>query len=76
MYDLNSLLPANSGWVVIDANAVNATQIVGYGNYNGNSTLGCRITDTDGDGLFSTGPLKIEALDPPPGYVESQRCPQ
>jgi probable HAF family extracellular repeat protein len=36
MQDLNSLIPANSGWTLIEANAINTSgQIVGYGNHNG-----------------------------------------
>ena len=36
MTDLNSLLPANSGWVLYDAQSINyAGQIVGTGWYNG-----------------------------------------
>jgi probable HAF family extracellular repeat protein len=36
MQDLNNLIPANSGWVLINANDVNDTgQITGYGTRNG-----------------------------------------
>jgi probable HAF family extracellular repeat protein len=36
MQDLNSLIPSNSGWVLINANAVNnAGQITGYGTKGG-----------------------------------------
>ena len=36
LIDLNTLLPANSGWVLESAQAVNdAGQIAGYGTYNG-----------------------------------------
>jgi hypothetical protein len=36
MIDLNSLLPAGSGWVLESADAINdAGQIVGYGSFNG-----------------------------------------
>jgi probable HAF family extracellular repeat protein len=36
MFDLNSLLPANSGWSLVSAQAINDIgQIVGYGNVNG-----------------------------------------
>jgi probable HAF family extracellular repeat protein len=39
MIDLNSLLPANSGWQLGQAIAINNEgQIVGYGLHNGNST--------------------------------------
>ena len=39
MIDLNSLLPAASGWVLQSASAVNdAGQIVGIGTYNGQTT--------------------------------------
>jgi probable HAF family extracellular repeat protein len=32
MQDLNTLIPANSGWVLVNANAINSVgQIVGYG---------------------------------------------
>jgi probable HAF family extracellular repeat protein len=38
MLDLNSLIPANSGWVLQSANAINDKgQIVGYGTLNGQS---------------------------------------
>jgi probable HAF family extracellular repeat protein len=38
-YDLNSLLPAGSGWELISASAINdAGQITGTGTYNGQST--------------------------------------
>jgi probable HAF family extracellular repeat protein len=36
MRDLNSLLPANSGWTLINASAINSVgQITGYGNHKG-----------------------------------------
>jgi probable HAF family extracellular repeat protein len=36
MQDLNSLIPSNSGWVLINANAINASgQITGYGTKGG-----------------------------------------
>jgi probable HAF family extracellular repeat protein len=36
MKDLNSLIPANSGWVLINANAINNVgQITGYGTKGG-----------------------------------------
>ena len=36
MYDLNSLIPGNSGWVLEAANSINdADEIVGYGTING-----------------------------------------
>ncbi len=36
MQDLNSLIPSNSGWVLINANAINALgQITGYGTKGG-----------------------------------------
>jgi probable HAF family extracellular repeat protein len=36
MRDLNSLIPANSGWVLISANAINRLgQITGYGTFKG-----------------------------------------
>jgi probable HAF family extracellular repeat protein len=36
MRDLNSLIPANSGWVLINANAINRLgQITGYGTFKG-----------------------------------------
>ena len=36
MQDLNTLIPANSGWVLINANAINNLgQITGYGTKNG-----------------------------------------
>jgi probable HAF family extracellular repeat protein len=36
MRDLNSLIPANSGWVLINANAINRLgQITGYGAFKG-----------------------------------------
>jgi probable HAF family extracellular repeat protein len=35
MKDLNNLIPADSGWVLINANAINASgQITGYGTKN------------------------------------------
>ena len=38
MQDLNSLISANSGWVLINANAINnAGQITGYGTKNGHN---------------------------------------
>jgi len=38
MQDLNNLIPANSGWVLINANAINATgQITGYGTKGGHN---------------------------------------
>jgi len=38
MRDLNSLIPANSGWVLINANAINRLgQITGYGTFNGHN---------------------------------------
>jgi probable HAF family extracellular repeat protein len=38
MQDLNNLIPANSGWVLINANAVNASgQITGYGTKGGHN---------------------------------------
>jgi len=38
MKDLNSLIPTNSGWVLINANAINNVgQITGYGNRNGHN---------------------------------------
>jgi hypothetical protein len=36
MTDLNSLLPANSGWILSNATGINDSgQIVGVGTYNG-----------------------------------------
>jgi len=38
MQDLNKLIPANSGWVLDEANGINdAGQIVGYGEFQGNT---------------------------------------
>jgi probable HAF family extracellular repeat protein len=38
MRDLNSLIPANSGWVLINANAINRLgQITGYGRFKGHN---------------------------------------
>ena len=38
MQDLNSLIPASSGWVLINANAINNVgQITGYGTKNGHN---------------------------------------
>jgi len=38
MRDLNHLIPANSGWVLINANAINSVgQITGYGTKNGHN---------------------------------------
>ena len=38
MRDLNSLIPANSGWTLINANAINNVgQITGYGSHNGHN---------------------------------------
>lgn len=38
MQDLNHLIPANSGWVLINANAINTVgQITGYGAKNGHN---------------------------------------
>lgn len=35
MIDLNTLLPANSGWHLVDATGINDDgQIIGWGNYN------------------------------------------
>jgi probable HAF family extracellular repeat protein len=36
IYDLNSCIPTNSGWVLVEANGINnASQIVGHGMLNG-----------------------------------------
>ena len=36
MYDLNNLIPANSGWTLVNASAINDLgQIVGNGLVNG-----------------------------------------
>jgi hypothetical protein len=36
MKDLNSLIPSNSGWVLINANSINTLgQITGYGTVGG-----------------------------------------
>jgi probable HAF family extracellular repeat protein len=36
MYDLNTLIPADSGWGLVNATAINdAGQITGWGGYNG-----------------------------------------
>ena len=38
MRDLNSLIPANSGWTLINASAINNVgQITGYGSHNGHN---------------------------------------
>jgi len=38
MFDLNNLIPANSGWLLQFANAINDQgQIVGQGTFNGQS---------------------------------------
>jgi probable HAF family extracellular repeat protein len=38
MQDLNNLIPANSGWVLVNANAINASgQITGYGTKGGHN---------------------------------------
>jgi probable HAF family extracellular repeat protein len=38
MQDLNNMIPANSGWVLINANAINASgEIVGYGTKGGHN---------------------------------------
>ena len=38
MLDLNNLIPANSGWLLQQATAINDQgQIVGYGTLNGQS---------------------------------------
>jgi probable HAF family extracellular repeat protein len=38
MQDLNKKIPTNSGWVLVNANAINATgQITGYGTKNGHN---------------------------------------
>jgi len=38
MRDLNSLIPANSGWTLINANSINNVgQITGYGSRNGHN---------------------------------------
>jgi probable HAF family extracellular repeat protein len=38
MQDLNDLIPANSGWVLVNANAINASgQITGYGIKGGHN---------------------------------------
>jgi probable HAF family extracellular repeat protein len=54
MYDLNRLLPSGSGWVLVDADGVNATQIAGLGLLNGQKRA-FRITITDPDGVFGKG---------------------
>lgn len=38
MQDLNNLIPASSGWVLVEANAINNTgQITGYGLKGGHN---------------------------------------
>jgi len=59
MYDLNTLIPANSGWVLIAASHINdAGQIVGVGLLNGN-LHGFLLTP-------SAGPAGIAASSPAP----------
>jgi probable HAF family extracellular repeat protein len=52
MYDLNTLLPPNSGWLLLQAVGINATQIVGQGQLNGQFH---HFQITDSDGVFSDG---------------------
>jgi probable HAF family extracellular repeat protein len=52
MYELNPLLPSGSGWSLISANGVNATQIAGAGYFNG-QVHAFQITDPDG--VFGNG---------------------
>jgi probable HAF family extracellular repeat protein len=59
--DLNTWLPANSGWVLSEGSAVNASQVAGTGVLNGQNRA-FLYTDTDGDGLFSTGPGVVTDL--------------
>jgi probable HAF family extracellular repeat protein len=48
MIDLNNLLPANSGWVLNEADAINnAGQIVGFGSHNGQKQVPFLLTFPD-----------------------------
>jgi probable HAF family extracellular repeat protein len=51
-YDLNTLLAPGSGWVLIDAEGIGATQIVGLGELNGQPHA---YQITDSDNIFSDG---------------------
>jgi probable HAF family extracellular repeat protein len=71
MYDLNRLLPSGSGWSLISANGVNATQIAGAGYFNG-QVHAFQITDRDGvfgDGVpepADLGPARLAGFSPGP----------
>jgi probable HAF family extracellular repeat protein len=63
--DFATLLPANSGWTNVFAWDLNdAGQIVGDGTFNGQSRA-FLYRDSDGDGLFATGPGQIISLGAP-----------
>ncbi len=63
--DFATLLPANSGWTNVLAWDLNdAGQIVGNGTFNGQSRA-FLYRDSDGDGLFATGPGQITSLGAP-----------
>jgi probable HAF family extracellular repeat protein len=48
MQDLNDLIPAGTGWVLINANAINdAGQITGYGTKNGTRNYAFLLTPTN-----------------------------
>lgn len=53
MYDLNSLIPKDSGWVLTEAISINDKgQIVGYGTYQGQGqAFLLSLEDSDGDGI-------------------------
>jgi probable HAF family extracellular repeat protein len=62
MYDLNRLLPSGSGWRLISANGVNATQIAGAGYFTDGQVHAFQITDHDG--VFGNGVDAIADLGP------------
>jgi probable HAF family extracellular repeat protein len=62
IYDLNALLPANSGWVIsgLETNAINDNgQIVGQGVINGHQHA---FRMSDNDGVFANGGAVITDL--------------
>jgi probable HAF family extracellular repeat protein len=64
-YDLNTLLPPGTGWLLLDAVGINATQIAGLGELNGQPHA---FQITDSDGVFSDG-FSITDLGPSAGGI-------
>jgi len=60
LYDLNNLIPANSGWVLTVASDINNNgQIVGSGIHNGQSSA---FLLTDPNGVFADGGARLTDL--------------